>query len=171
LQEIESKNTNLPILIFTDLIVTDEQLNTIHPSFWWYSRINPSITKDFNYLCVHNVATGCTILMNKEAKSVSLPIPANAAMHDSWIALSVAQKGILTFITQPTVLYRQHNTNCLGAKNMQQSYMKNKILSFKKIISDNKKHLKMLEELGIQPYWLKYSFYKLMYFIRYKLSL
>jgi hypothetical protein len=44
------------------------------------------------------------------------PIPESALMHDWWLALVASAFGRLDFLAQPTVLYRQHARNTIGAK-------------------------------------------------------
>ena len=39
----------------------------------------------------------------------------NTIMHDWWAALVAAQFGKTAFIDEPTILYRQHGDNSLGA--------------------------------------------------------
>ncbi|MEN8198397.1 MAG: hypothetical protein ABFS30_18160, partial [Pseudomonadota bacterium] len=47
-----------------------------------------------------------------------LPIPAEALMHDWWMAVIAASMGKLQCLREATVLYRQHGTNTLGAKDL-----------------------------------------------------
>jgi hypothetical protein len=65
---------------------------------------------------LQNVATGCTIMINRKAKAVSLPIPKEAVMHDWWIAIKVAKHGKIVYVPDQLVLYRQHFNNAVGAK-------------------------------------------------------
>jgi hypothetical protein len=53
--------------------------------------------------------------MNRRAIDCSVPIPRNARLHDWWIALNVAKKGKIVSLVVPTVLYRQHGSNAIGA--------------------------------------------------------
>jgi len=114
--DIEKKyGKDLPILVYTDLVVVDELLRVISCSFWKYQRINPK-HNSFNRLLIQNVVTGCTILTNKPALDIATPVPKEAIMHDWWLALVVSAFGILDFIPTPTILYRQHPLNDTGAK-------------------------------------------------------
>jgi hypothetical protein len=63
-----------------------------------------------------NVVTGCTVMINKRAKAVSIPVPAEAIMYDWWLALNVCRHGKIIYVSIPTVLYRQHSGNQLGAQ-------------------------------------------------------
>lgn len=104
-----------PLLIFTDLTVVDKSLNIISKSFWEYEKINPNNTT-INRLLVQNVVTGCTIIINKKLKDLSIPIPPEAIVHDWWTALVASVFGKMHYINIPTVLYRQHGQNDIGAK-------------------------------------------------------
>ncbi|HEY0149556.1 MAG TPA: glycosyltransferase family 2 protein [Allosphingosinicella sp.] len=104
-----------PLLIHTDLTVVDENLEVLGPSFFRYSNIDPS-RNDFTSLLTANVATGCTILMNRALYKKASPIPPEAMMHDHWLALVAATSGTISCIEEPTVLYRQHAGNVIGAQ-------------------------------------------------------
>ena len=64
-----------------------------------------------------NVTTGCTILLNQRAVSlIAASTPPVGSVHDWWCYLVVtAAGGVLIADDMPTVLYRQHGTNTIGA--------------------------------------------------------
>ncbi|MFA5252878.1 MAG: hypothetical protein WC454_09890, partial [Phycisphaerae bacterium] len=62
------------------------------------------------------IVTGCTIMINQKAKEISMPFPPEANIHDWWIALNVVKYGKIVHVATPTVLYRQHTANLIGAK-------------------------------------------------------
>ena len=67
-------------------------------------------------MLIRNNVTGCTMMFNKRAYDISLPIPKEAMMHDWWIALkTLSCGGTVEFLDQPTILYRQHDSNSVGA--------------------------------------------------------
>ena len=105
-----------PILVHTDLRVVNHELATIAKSMWAYQGTHPANGGDFNKIMFQNVVTGCSAMINKKAKAISMPIPAEAVMHDWWIALNVAKHGKIAYIPQQLVLYRQHRNNAVGAK-------------------------------------------------------
>ncbi len=105
----------LPLLVHTDLRVVDQNLQEIAPSFWRYSGINPNHTS-LNRLLTQNIITGCTMLMNRALIDAAYPISSDAIMHDWWIALVASCLGRIWFVDQPTLLYRQHDANDVGAK-------------------------------------------------------
>lgn len=105
-----------PILVHTDLVVVDEQLATLAPSFWAYARINPRQGESLNRLLVENVVTGCATMFNRALARLAHPIPGEALMHDWWLALVATALGRLECLPQRTVLYRQHGGNRVGAR-------------------------------------------------------
>jgi len=113
--ETEKKHgKNIPILVHTDLKVVDEHLNIIDNSFWNFSKINPELNS-LNHLLLSNTVTGCTAMINKNLKTLAIPIDKRAYMHDWWLALIASALGRIEYINFPTILYRQHNANTLGA--------------------------------------------------------
>ncbi|MFB3042511.1 MAG: glycosyltransferase family 2 protein [Candidatus Poribacteria bacterium] len=107
-----------PLLVFTDLTVVDEDLRNIHPSFWCYQGVRPDQCNTLGKVLFQNVVTGCTALMNRPLVEKSMPIPGGAVVHDWWVALVAVAFGAAGYIAQPTVLYRQHRKNILGARDV-----------------------------------------------------
>ncbi len=106
-----------PVLIHTDLTITDDQLNNIARSLITYERLDYT-RNGFNNLLVQNIVTGCTMMINRALADKIHNIPEAALMHDWWCALVAAAFGHIGFIDKPTVLYRQHKGNEVGAKNV-----------------------------------------------------
>jgi glycosyltransferase involved in cell wall biosynthesis len=163
----ESINPSKPIIIHTDLKVVNDDLQEICSSFWSYSKIKPFFLLDFNYLAVYNALTGCTMMINSKARTVSLPISSLATMHDTWIGLKVvASGGIINYITSPTILYRQHTNNVVGAKEVgTRNYIYNKIKTLKEVLKFNRERLKMLQQIRSFSVY-KYIFYKFSYIFK-----
>ena len=132
IQEKEKDHTsNTPVLLFTDLKVVDENLNVLHDSFWRHQKYILNVISDYRKLLALNVVTGCTTIFNQASKRVVLPMPADF-VHDMWIAINVAYYGKLYSIDKPTILYRQHSSNTVGAHKIGFSYFKSK-LNFEKL--------------------------------------
>ncbi|MEO8236799.1 MAG: glycosyltransferase family 2 protein [Flavobacterium sp.] len=165
--EVDNYEFPKPIIIHTDLKVVDTNLKEIASSFWNYSKINPSLLLNFNFLAVYNLLTGCTMMINKKARNISLPHSKFALMHDSWIGLKVMDKGgIIDFIPNQTILYRQHGNNAIGAKEVgTKNYFINKILSLNKILEINSKRLKMVNQIRTFNIFT-YMFYKFLYVLK-----
>lgn len=66
---------------------------------------------------VQNVATGCTMVLNRAAHDAVRAIPApEGALHDWWSYLVVAGiGGHLVYDAEPFILYRQHDRNAVGS--------------------------------------------------------
>ncbi len=164
--ELEQKNNGKPIVVNTDLEVVDKDLNTIHSSMWQYSRFNPNILSSYKYLSVCNVFTGCTMMINKRAKEISLPISVNATMHDYWIALKVVSVGgILGYVDAATIKYRQHGGNVVGSQGIDENYVLKKIKNIKNVIRLNKENIAMLNDIK-RINIVSYLFYKLLYYFK-----
>lgn len=164
--QFEKEYPNKPILIHSDLMVVDKYLNVISNSFWYYSRIRPELLVDFNYLAVKNAVTGCTAMINSKVKNIIPKSTQNTLMHDSWITLNIANElGVIAYIDIPTILYRQHDNNVLGANNNIDSYYKKKILDIKKVIKLNINQFKMVNEI-VHYSIMKYIYFKIKYIIK-----
>lgn len=117
MKNLEMQNDNQPIIVNSDLVVVDVNLQTINPSYWQYQNIYPDFIKRFEDFSATNVVTGCTMLFNQLAKEAIQKPNVHTIMHDAWITLCVvANNGILYNMKTPTVLYRQHGHNAIGAK-------------------------------------------------------
>ena len=158
IKTLEDENPGKPVVVFTDLRVVDASLGEISSSFWEDMKINPKKLSTFARLGARRLATGCTMCFNRLAKSVSLPVSANAYMHDAWVVLSVSkQGGVMKGIPIPMVLYRQHASNVLGAV---RSGLMKKFTDLKNVWRENMKVYRMLKDLqyGSFP---KYVYYKI----------
>lgn len=112
--ELKKHNNNHPFLVHHDLEVVDENLAQINPSFIKYSKLDSSAS--FARLLGRNTVTGCASACNRKLFEMSLPMPAEAMMHDWWLALSASYVGELYFLNTVLGKYRQHSNNVLGAK-------------------------------------------------------
>ena len=73
---------------------------------------------DFSHLLFTNVMYGCTMMINqrlKETINFSNINYSNIYVHDWWIALISAAFGQISYLDSPTILYRQHGDNQVGA--------------------------------------------------------
>lgn len=120
-----------PYLVHSDLVVVDENLKNMHGSFWKYINIKPTKTFSINRLLNQNVVTGCTMMINRLMIELARPIPKEAFMHDWWLALVASAFGKIAVINEPTIYYRQHGKNALGAQKFGSA--RNLSLSFKKL--------------------------------------
>jgi glycosyltransferase involved in cell wall biosynthesis len=105
---------NVPLLIHTDLIVTGPELEVQAESFFDHGKIDPR-RNDLAQLLLANVVTGCTAVVNRALREQACPIPQDSMMHDHWLALVAATTGVIAVVDAPTILYRQHDANAIGA--------------------------------------------------------
>jgi len=134
-----------PVLVHTDLKVVDSDSNTIADSMWSYQKLFPEIGNNLNKITAHNVVTGCTVMINKRARTVSVPVPSEAIMYDWWIAIKVARHGKIAYVSTPSILYRQHPGNQIGAKGVQKInslHFLRKLCHLKRLLSAQYKMVK-----------------------------
>lgn len=102
-----------PVLVHSDLRVVDDSLAQLHPSFAVQHGFPRS--REAPRLLLANTVTGCAALANAALLRCALPMPA-VAMHDWWLAQCAAAFGEIAYLDEPTVLYRQHARNLVGAR-------------------------------------------------------
>ena len=112
---IENK-ADVPCLVYTELRVVDSELNTIADTMSGYQSLDCH-KRTINQFILQNSVTGCTMMINRALRDKMLHITDidNTIMHDWWAALVAAQFGKTAFIDEPTIVYRQHGDNSLGA--------------------------------------------------------
>lgn len=128
----KSFGSTLPLLVFTDKLVADENMNVFAKSFFKYQNLNPQKTS-LNYLLVQNIPSGCTMLINRALANLARPVPITAIMHDHWLALAAAAFGRIIYLDgAPTMMYRQHSNNVIGASQYGMKYLMRKVLEGKR---------------------------------------
>ena len=107
-----------PLLVHTDLKVVDGKLNVLADSMFFQQNLDAG-RKSLGELLVQNNITGCTMMVNRPLLALlSSTIPPDMIMHDWWCGLIAAAFGAIGFVNEPTILYRQHGNNEVGAKNV-----------------------------------------------------
>ena len=109
------RGPELPLLAHSDLAVVDEDLRRLHPSFVALQRIDGR--QPPAGLLVGNSVTGCASVVNAALLRCALPMP-DVAMHDWWLAQCAGAFGEIAFLDAPTLLYRQHGANAVGARGL-----------------------------------------------------
>ena len=116
IKELEQKHgKTTPILVQSDLVLVDRNLDRLSESYWEYNRINPWRARLPGSLLYQNLVVGCATIGNAALRRLSLPFPPEVMMHDWWLGLIAAHAGKLEFMRSPTVLYRQHQGNLVGS--------------------------------------------------------
>jgi len=103
------------LLIHSDATLIDSHGTIIRNSYTHYSKKN--LEKDIYSYIIENNVTGCTALFSRELLTYALPFPENILVHDWWLALCAYKHGTITYLDQPLVRYRQHESNQIGASN------------------------------------------------------
>ena len=162
MKTLKEKNVDL---VFGDLEVVDEKMNTIYPSFDDFMLLNRKINKyidsyKVNYL--YNCVTGCTILSKKDFIKDILPIPNDSKYvpHDYWMALMIALKGKLAYMPEKYIKYRQHGNNQIGTDKISHKFKKLdqvrelfinvKLGVFGTYVANNEKFPKELQDLNLK---------------------
>lgn len=127
--------TDMPCLVHSDMSLIDKSGAEISNSFWQYQNLFPEISLKLNRTLAQNVATGCTMIFNRAMLKIAQKMPANGPlMHDWWILLAChAVGGKVAYLVEPTMQYRQHNLNVVGAKKWNFINSSLKILNIEKI--------------------------------------
>ncbi|WP_424813616.1 glycosyltransferase [Roseococcus sp. YIM B11640] len=99
-----------PMAVCTRLSLVDPELRPLGLSPL------PGREPGFATLLAHNIAAGCTLVMNEPARRLALAAPMpEGDLHDWWSVLLITGcGGRLIFDPEPSVLYRQHATNVVG---------------------------------------------------------
>jgi glycosyltransferase involved in cell wall biosynthesis len=121
--EMDTTSGIRPAVVFTDLHVVDETLTLLHPSYFDKQGMRSLRRPTFRRLLTQNVAPGCTMIVNRELLNRALPIPHNAVMHDWWLMLVASLFGVISCLDKPTMAYRQHGNNQVGARGFRPAFL------------------------------------------------
>lgn len=107
IKELEGEDKSAA-LIFSDMLVVDEHLNTLSDSWWRYSGVTPKWVFSFKNMLCQNAVPGCSVVINRRLLDAALPIPASALMHDWWLLLVCSIVGKIAYCPDKIFLYRRH---------------------------------------------------------------
>lgn len=113
LNEAKKYEEKIPLLIYSDLKVVDSNLNVINDSM--IDDITGPACTTLKEEMRRNCVTGCASMINKALAEVWEKTE-DIIMHDWYLAQIAAAYNNLVYINQPTILYRQHESNVLGGK-------------------------------------------------------
>lgn len=163
--KIEGDNKGKPVMIHCDLEVVDKNLKVISPSFHKFIKDRPDLFLSFNYLGVINNVCGCTMLFNNNVKKILPKTKNNNIYHDWWIAMFVSKYGIISYIIDSLILYRQHGSNSLGAIKASVFNPFKSVLNFKKAVKHEFEIINNLKEIQYGGF-LKYLYYRILFLIK-----
>jgi glycosyltransferase involved in cell wall biosynthesis len=105
---------SIPLLVHSDLrlIHADGTLQVM--SFHRHQNLDPH-GDSWLALAMQNVVTGCATLVNRSCLDAALPFPEEVVLHDWWLALVASGLGEIAYVDKPTLSYRQHGRNLVGA--------------------------------------------------------
>ncbi|MCL2387267.1 MAG: glycosyltransferase family 2 protein [Defluviitaleaceae bacterium] len=118
MKEMEQQySTTTPLLVHTDLKVTDQELQIISNSYREATVRRYGRTACNQVLTINNV-TGCTVMYNRALAGFLVDMPRFCEVHDWWLQIVAAYVGKIGHIYETTLLYRQHGGNAIGSKDV-----------------------------------------------------
>ncbi len=79
------------------------------------SRLRHGEGRPLRTLLGRSFVLGCACLMNRPLLELALPMPADVASHDWWVALCAAAAGWIAYRSEPMLDYRRHGGNASGS--------------------------------------------------------
>lgn len=107
------ENQNQPLLYCSNVTVTDKYLNNISI----FKASEPHT--DFAYSLIYSLAPGCTFVFNELSRNEMIKYDMNTeteVIHDWLTHKIVAMLGKVVYDSEPSMFYRQHENNVIGAK-------------------------------------------------------
>lgn len=106
-----------PLLVHSDVCLVDGQGAPIASSFQAYAKLPERVR--WPQVLIHNAVTGCTMMINRALAALLNNVrpedmPA-VVMHDHLAAILATASGHVATIAKPTMAYRQHGSNTVGA--------------------------------------------------------
>lgn len=108
-------------LVFTDAEIVDEELRPMGYRLWDAIHFGAADRRRvrggraLDVLLRQWLVTGATLVFRSRFRPVILPVP-ECWIHDGWIALLVAAMAPVGMVERPTVRYRQHPGQQIGAR-------------------------------------------------------
>lgn len=104
---------DVPLLVYMDLKVVDQELNILNESM--IKSQSRCANTTLERIMIENTVTGGVSLINHSLAELWTKTD-EIIMHDWYLAILAASMGNLIFLDQPGELYRQHTNNVIGAK-------------------------------------------------------
>ncbi len=123
---------------------------TLGKKFSDFRRLS-TCTSCLNFV-LYNGISGHTMLINRDLLKYALPFP-DEIPFDYWLAFHAVQYGVIPYLNEPLVSYRQHDNNTLGAigiKKNAKNIIKgrkvnyNRIIKFSMAINENLQYEKQV---------------------------
>lgn len=115
IQSIEEEHPNKGVMVFSDLILCDENLEIISTSLIEKDRLDTRAVST-NRLLMQNVPYGCAIMINHKLLKQIFPIDQRALLHDHWAAIISATIGEIQYLDEALIYHRIHQKNASRAE-------------------------------------------------------
>jgi len=113
----ETENVDsTPLMVFADREIIDSDNNLLSASYWARQGLHPKNFHGLLSLLPKCVAAGSTMLINKKLRDMSLPVPKEAIMHDTWVELIASAFGRWEYNDEVVLSYRRHDANVSGGQ-------------------------------------------------------
>ena len=113
MKRAERENPDKPVLVFTGLQVVDAELRSMDQLM---SLNFPERRYTFRELIFGNCAAGCTEMLNRKCYEGMSGFSEGIKYHDWCASLYASAFGVIVRVPMALILYRQHNTNAIGAE-------------------------------------------------------
>ena len=135
--KLEKVNSQIPTVYSTQITVVDENLKKIDNS-----KGKVAIMVSFGNSLLENIVTGCTAIFNKamlmELRKVRFEnVREGLFLHDWTLYMIASSYGRLIYDKKSYILYRQHDSNVLGAERGKISKIVRKLKLFMKYKSSD----------------------------------
>ncbi|WP_422088381.1 glycosyltransferase family 2 protein [Variovorax sp.] len=111
------------LLLHTDARLVDAELKPLGSTLFHALEVQPAeleaISRGdaFSVLLRRNLVTGATTMFRRTLLDAALPF-APEWVHDEWLAAIAAATGRMDVLPEPTIDYRQHASNQIGARRL-----------------------------------------------------
>jgi hypothetical protein len=111
------------LLLHTDARLVDADLKPLGSTLFHALEVQPAELaaiasgEAFGVLLRRNLVTGATTMFRKALLEAALPFPPEW-VHDEWLGAVAAAIGRIDVLPEPTIDYRQHASNQIGARRL-----------------------------------------------------
>jgi len=112
IQKLQCFKGQAPVMYCGRVRLVDQCLGFLH------NGAVPRRPLSLNNALFQNIATGCTIVLNRQSIDLLVskkPNLNNVLMHDRWIYMVISSLGNIIYDNEPYIDYRQHEGNVVGS--------------------------------------------------------
>jgi len=159
--EIEKCYPDKPVLICTDSTCVDDNGDILADSFYKSQKFIDVIGNETKMFAL-NVVQGNTCLMNEACKQYIMPFP-EYGLYDHWAGIVICHFGVVYYLQEQTLWYRQHASNVIGANNIGIRYFTSKLLHFQR---QYRTYRSFFKNLPFHISFWKWAYYKIVISIK-----